>query len=291
MEVKKVPEMLSLKNDIVFQKLFGSPKNSKITGHLLSLILGREIYNVDLDANKMMIGNNINAKTGRLDIRVKFNDGEDCNIELQVKPFKYMENRMLEYWAMMYSNKIHRGQNYEVLKPSISILIADYNVEQAKGIEDYHSKWNLREEKHKDLKLTNDIELHILEIPKVKEENLKNDELAQWLKFISNPEDKEVQEMMSENEYYKQARKELESFSGDENFMRLVESRAGFLMDQETEKLASKEAGIAIGKEEGIAKGEKNKQKEIAKKMKAKKIPLDEIIELTGLPKEEIEKI
>ncbi|MBO5909896.1 MAG: hypothetical protein J6Q15_00145, partial [Clostridia bacterium] len=50
--------------------------------------------------------------------------------------------------------------NYEVLKPSISILIADYRLDKSKEISHYHSKWNLREENHKDLKLTNDIELH-----------------------------------------------------------------------------------------------------------------------------------
>lgn len=45
-------KLLELKNDLVFQELFGNPKNNQITGHLLSLILKREVYNVDLDANK-----------------------------------------------------------------------------------------------------------------------------------------------------------------------------------------------------------------------------------------------
>ena len=268
-------KLLDLKNDLVFQELFGNPKNSQITGHLLSLILKREIYNVDLDANKLMLGNSINSKTGRLDLRVKFNDGEDCNIELQVRPFKFMENRLLEYWANMYSSKIHRGQKYDVLKPSISILITDYKLDKFKEISHYHSKWNLREEHHKDLKLTNDIELHILEIPKVKNSDMKNDELAQWLKFIANPEDEEVQKIMCENKFYKQAREELAYLSGEEHFKRLVESRARFLMDQETEKSISKEEG----------------KKEIAKKMKEKNFPIEEIVELTGLSKEEIEKL
>ena len=135
--------------------------------------------------------------------------------------------------------------------------------------------WNLREQNHKDLKLTNDIELHILEIPKVKNLEKKNDELAQWLKFIANPEDGEVQKIMCENKFYKQAREELAYLSGDENFMRLVESRAMFLMDQETEKQESKKEGKI----------------EVAKKMKNKKMPIEEIAELTGLSKEEIEKL
>ena len=268
-------KLLELKNDLVFQELFGNPKNSQITGHLLSLILKREVRNVDLDVNKRMLGNNPDFKIGRLDIRAKFNDGEECNIELQVKPYKNMENRMLEYWAKMYGSKIHRGQKYEVLKPTISILIADYNLDKTKNISRYHTKWNLREETQQDMKLTNDIEMHILEIPKIKDTELEKDELAQWLKFIDNPESEEVKMFMSENKYWKQAMEELEYLSGEPDFQRLVESRAGFLMDQDFE----------------LDERERKAKTEIAKKMKAKNMLIEEIIELTELTKEEIEKL
>ena len=127
-------KLLELKNDLVFQKVFGMQKNSLITGHFLSLILGKEIYDINLDVNKRMLSSRSNSKTGRLDIRAKFNDGEDCNIELQVLPYKFMPERMLEYWAGMYDNKINSGEDYKVLKPSISILIANYKLEQLKDI-------------------------------------------------------------------------------------------------------------------------------------------------------------
>ena len=212
-------KLLNLKLDIVFQELFGNPKNADITGHLLSLILKREIYN----------------------------------------------------------------QDYEVLRPSISILIADYELEQTKGISDYHTKWNLREEKNSERKLTNDIEMHILEIPKLKNVDIKDDELAHWLMFSDNPDSKEVEKFMCENKFWKQAREELAYLSGEENFQLLVYDRAMFLMDQD----AREKKGFANGKAEGLADG----KKEIAKKMKVKNIPIDEISELTGLSKEEIEKL
>ncbi len=268
-------KLLNLKLDIVFQELFGNPKNADITGHLLSLILKRKIYNVDLDANKRLYGNSDKSKMGRLDVRVKFNDGEDCNIELQVAKYEHMDQRMLEYWAVMYQSKIHKGQDYEVLRPSISILIADYELDQTKGISNYHTKWNLREENNSNRKLSNDIEMHVLEIPKVKNVDIKNDELAHWLMFIDNPDSKEVEKFMCENKFWKQAREELEYLSGEENFKFLVHDRAMYLMDQD----AREKKGFADGK------------KEIAKKMKQKNIPIGEIVELTGLSKEEIEKL
>jgi predicted transposase/invertase (TIGR01784 family) len=47
--------------------------------------------------------------------------------------------------------------------------------------------------------------------------------------------------------------------------------------------LLGKSEGIAIGKSEGFA--------EIAKKMKAKNMPIEQISEFTGLSKEEIERL
>ena len=83
--------------------------------------------------------------------------------------------------------------------------------------------------------------------------------------------------------YFQQARKELEYLSGDEAFQRIVEARARFLEDQEVQTRAARAEGLSEGKKEMTLK--------IAKKMKAKNMPIEEIMELTGLSKEEIEEI
>ena len=275
--------LLELTKDLVFQELFGKQKNKDITAHLLSLILNREIKNIDLDANKRMLGNRKNSKTGRLDIRAKFNDGEDCDIELQVDPFPFMEKRMLEYWSSMYDAKINSGDLYSVLKPSISILITDYRVPKLEHISKYHTKWNLREEEFKDTILTDDIEMHILEIPKINDNEMLKDELVQWLRFIKEPENERVETFMKENKYLEQAKKELEHLSGDPNFKRLLESRAGFLRDVD--------AKMYVSREEGKEEEEKKKQTEIAKKMKEEQLSIEQIARITGLSIEEIEKL
>ena len=93
--------------------------------------------------------------------------------------------------------------------------------------------------------------------------------------------------MYENNKYFKQARKELEYLSGDKDFQEIVEKRALALMDQEVQTRLAKEEGNT----EGISIGEKKKEIEIAKKMKAKNMPIEEIMELTELSKEEIENI
>ena len=276
-------KLLNLTKDLVFQELFGKQKNKDITAHLLSLILKREIKNIDLDVNKRMIGNRENSKTGRLDIRAKFNDGEDCNIELQVEPYPYMEKRMLEYWGSMYDAKINSGDSYKVLKPTISILIADYQITNLKHISKYHTIWNLREKDFSDTILTNDIEMHILEIPKINDNEMLKDELVQWLRFIKEPENKGVEKFMEENKYLKQARKELEHLSGDPDFKRLLESRAGFLRDVD--------AKMEVAEEKGREEGKKQTQIEVAKKMKEENMDIEQISKITNLTIKEITEL
>ena len=276
-------ELLNLTKDLVFQELFGKQKNKDITAHLLSLILNRKIKNIDLDVNKRMLGNRKNSKTGRLDIRAKFNDGEDCNIDLQVEPYPYMEKRMLEYWGSMYDAKINSGDSYKVLKPTISILIADYQITNLKHISKYHTIWNLREKDFSDTILTNDIEMHILEIPKINDNEMLKDELVQWLRFIKEPENKGVEKFMEENKYLKQARKELEHLSGDPDFKRLLESRAGFLRDVD--------AKMEVAEEKGREEGKKQTQIEVAKKMKEENMDIEQISKITNLTIKEITEL
>ena len=276
-------ELLNLTKDLVFQELFGKQKNKDITAHLLSLILNRKIKNIDLDVNKRMLGNRKNSKTGRLDIRAKFNDGEDCNIELQVEPYPYMEKRMLEYWGSMYDAKINSGDSYKVLKPTISILIADYQITNLKHISKYHTIWNLREKDYPNTILTNDIEMHILEIPKINDNEMLKDELVQWLRFIKEPENKGVEKFMEENKYLKQARKELEHLSGDPDFKRLLESRAGFLRDVD--------AKMEVAEEKGREEGKKQTQIEVAKKMKEENMDIEQISKITNLTIKEITEL
>ena len=88
---------------------------------------------------------------------------------------------------------------------------------------------------------------------------------------------------MKENKYLKQARRELEHLSGDPDFKRLLESRAGFLRDVD--------AKMYVSKEEGKQEGKQEEKEEIAKKLLKKGMSIEEIVEITGLTKEEIEKL
>ena len=133
--------------------------------------------------------------------------------------------------------------------------------------------------------LTDDFELHIIELPKMRKRkaNGKDKKLVEWLSFLNNPESKEVANYMKNNESMKKAKEKLNTMSEDERIRRLAELREKAILDE----LEVKAYNYRKGKNEGL----EQKNKEIAKKLKEKGLNIDFIIEITNLTKEEIEKL
>ena len=133
--------------------------------------------------------------------------------------------------------------------------------------------------------LTEDLEFHIIQLSKKYQLDAKGKEkrLIQWLNFLENPESKEVQGYMKSNENIKEAKEKLDNLSDDRVVRRLAELREKAILDEKEAEYT----GYSKGKEDGIKEG----INEIAKKMKEKNKTIEEIIEITGLTQEEIEKL
>ena len=137
--------------------------------------------------------------------------------------------------------------------------------------------------------MTDDFELHIIELTKIRKNkaNGKDKKLKEWLSFLENPESKEVTGYMEKNENMKKAKEKLNTLSADEELRILAELREKAIRDEKSLKEGYYEEGLAEGMKEGIAYN----NKENAKKMKERGYTIEEIIEITNLSKEEIEKL
>ena len=89
--------------------------------------------------------------------------------------------------------------------------------------------------------------------------------------------------MENADESIKKAKEVLKEISEDEHEQYLAHLREKYIFEIQ----GIEEAGF----DKGLAQGAKSKQIEIAKKMKAKNMKIDEIAEITDLTKEEIEKL
>ena len=275
------------KMDIIFQAIFGEVGSENITKDFLEKILKRKIEKISLDKNPILRRELKDDKLGVLDIVTELDGKEKCNIEMQLIDKSNIIERMLYYWSKMYTRQIKAGDDYKKLEKTIVILIADFNIKGLEEVE-YHSTWKIIETNSvKKLILTDKFELDIIELLKIKGRENEKDQLLDWLIFLENPESERVTRKMEENENLKEAVEKLDRISEDEKMQRIIELREKAIRDEH----AIYDKGLDDGIEEGKAKGAREKQIEIAKSMLKENMDIEMIIKITGLTKQEIEKL
>ncbi|MCI8345607.1 MAG: Rpn family recombination-promoting nuclease/putative transposase [Clostridia bacterium] len=272
-------ELLELKNDYTFKRVFGFTGNEEITKDLVSAILKEPVNNIELNCKEILEREVFDDKLGILDIRAKLNNNIDCDIEMQVVDQKNIEKRLLFYLSRMYGQNVRKGQEYKDANKCIAILFTDFNIEKLKPIKKYKTKWNFREEDYSDVVLTDAMEIHIIELSKIQKYS-ENKELDIWVNFINGAGDFD---MSKANEQVKKAKEVLEEISENEHEQYLAHLREKYILDQNNL--------LSSGYERGLEQGTRNERIEIAKKLKEKKVDIEIIIETTGLTKEEIERL
>ena len=269
---------LEVTNDYVFKKIFGKAGNEDILKDLLISILDIPIEKIEVMKDVYLDRDLKDNKLGILDIKATLNDNTIANIEMQVENEHNMIDRSLYYWANLYSNNLYKKQDYIENKKTIVINIMLFNVFKEGP---YHERCKIRRDYNLEI-LTDELEMHFIQLPKCKKEDVKT-KLDQWMQFIGNLSKEGVEKAMKENKEIKKAQEELEYLTGDE-----AERRLAFLREK---KIRDDISNINGARREGKAEGETKSKIEIATKMLQKNMSMDEIIEITGLPKEEIEKL
>ena len=289
-------KILPPKNDVVFKALFTRGKES-ITKAFLEDILKTKIEKIDLDKSKDLINDNKEDKNGRLDLRAVLNGNIECDIEIQLKVHKYEMERFLYYWSKIYSANLKTGNKYGKLRKTISVIILGENLDILKEVEKSHTVWNIREKEYQKIILTNYLELHIIELSKALKEYKNNpkDEVLQWMMFLDNPENMEVQKIMEENEDIKEAKEELDIISADRGLRELAVDRIILEADRlqyiDDAKEKGRKEGIKEGRKEGIVQGNRDKEIEIIKRMLSKGKSIEEIADLTDIDIENVRAV
>ena len=292
-------KLLSPTMDFVFQVLFGEVGSEEITKDFLEAILKEKITEINLSRNPILRREKIEGKMGILDVIVEINKKETCNIEMQVGEREDIIQRLLYYWGKMYTKNINKGEQYKELKRTIVIMIAGFELKELKE-QGYYTRWKLIETENRKQILTDDIEIDIIELPKIHNRNIeKEDSLLEWLYFLENPDSEGVKRIVEKNEGVKKAKEKLEEISNDEIMQRLADWKEAAERDEMSVRSMAMRRGLEEGREKGIKEGRKEGKEEgkkeaiyeMAKKMKERNIDIKLIMELTKLNKEEIEKI
>lgn len=281
-------KLLNIKTDYVFKRIFGREGNEQITKNFLSCILGEKVSDIELEKNPILEKDLMDDKVGILDIKAEINKNTNVDIEMQIIDKKNSAKRILFYCSKLFIKSLKSGKDYNSLKKTISILIADYELDGLKEVCKYITKWNIREEDYSKIILTDAMEIYIIEIGKFKkyQGTKRYKELDSWIKFIENPE---VVDMS--NKEIMMAKKVLDEISQDEHERYLAEMREKYILDQNATEAAGYDKGLKEGIKQGHEKGVEEGKKEIAKKMLEEKLDIELIERVTNISKEKLKKM
>ena len=281
---------VTLRNDYAFKKVFGTEENKDVLQDLLECILDippENIAGLEL-LDKEFHKDSISDKTGVLDVKLRLKNNTIIDIEIQNRWNSEFVQRTIFYWAKMYTENLKTSEVYTKLPKCITINIVGegFNLNSL-----LHSEYNVVE-KHINDRLSDEFEIHFLNLAKVKDdENIGQDEkkkkLYNWLRFIET-DDEEVRNMLAqESPIMAKANATINIMEMSPKEKWLYENR----MKYEHDKASWKHVGYQEGIERGFADGAYQKSIETARIMKHEAFDLNIISKITGLSKEEIDKL
>ena len=297
-------DMINPRVDLAFKKIFGVEENKDLTMSLINAVVAPEDQVSEITLlNPYNPKNFANDKLSILDIKAKAKDGKRFNIEIQVSDEADYDKRALYYWAKLYTEQLASGEDYGRLSKAIGIHILNFtSIPKAKK---YHNVFHLRE-KEAGLHYFKDMELHTIELNKF-EANLpkKLSEFVRkmktsldiWSSFLTrnnllNPEDlppeinrPEIRKALDILQHINFTQAERDAYEDRLKWLRI---ETNTLKKQFND---GKAEGIAEGIEKGIEKGKKEKALDMAKKMLQCGMSIEDIADISGFSRKDIQKL
>lgn len=276
-------EKLSMKSDIIFKAFFS--RNEKFLKSFLDAILGENVKIKKVMHDVRLEQLTKEMKYGVLDLDVELESGELINVEMQLRDNHNIEERTTFYASKKIVEQLEPKGKYEDLKKVIVIAILNYSFIK---LPQYVTETVRVSKTYKEYEINNTVKYYYIELEKFRNQNPNMEEkINQWLAFIDMERGDLLEMAKEKNKEIKEASDAYEVLTGDDEIKRIAEIR----LMSELEEQSALATARAKGTEEGVRQGKNQKQKEIAKRMLSKRKRIEEIIELTELSKEEIEKL
>lgn len=284
-------------SDFYIRYLFGSEKNKDLLMDFVNAVLSEKVFPLVVD---LEIRNPFNFRTSSfdketlVDIRAKDSSGRHINVEIQNDAKRGFEQRSLYYWAAIYSQQLDSGQLYKHLEPTICINLLNSSI--FPELEDFHSCFRITEKDHREFVLTEDLQIHFIELPKlnIQQGEDLSDRLKIWCYYLEREgflEEEDMPVLLGKDPILKKARQEYHKFTADDEKMALAEAREKWLKDYNSSMDQAREEGLEQGIEQGIEQGKEQALRGMAISLMEKGIDLTVIQETTGLSAEFLQKL
>lgn len=282
MNVLNIKIFKNLTDDICFKHLF---KEEEFLSDFLNSFFDyigvkKKVVGLKVTTESEMHGSKRKNKVFYGDLMVYLDTDEIVSLEMY-KHFREREfKKSLSYLARAFSDQLEQGEDYLLAKKVISINLMEenYHLNNFQILNNYGfvNKFNYGRMKDEYL------EMYLIRLDLVKEMvyNKIESRFEKWLKFIKAGSIEEMKEIAEGDGNMERALAFMERFVNDEEVRGIYDK----INDVERD---AKERGIAEGLAEGLVEG----IKKTAKNLLRMDFKIEDIMEATGLSKEEIEAL
>lgn len=283
-------KLVNLRIDFAFKQLFGTKGSEDILAGFLNAVLEKSleapITSLQLEDPHLHKAYE-DDKLSILDLLATLNNGTQVNIEIQLRNTHDMVKRSLYYWSKLYTSQMQEGMPYRALRKTITINLLDFILFSSD--EEFQTTGQLWDTT-KQRVLSDDIEIHFVEIPKLVKQwrqekvNPWENAFVRWILLLPAHEDEHLTQTleeiaMNQDPILQKAMDKWENMSHDSSFRSACEAREKLLLDEQ--------AKLAHAREEGLEEGKIR----LIRSMHENGMPLDDIAKFTGLNIEEIKRV
>ena len=221
-------------------------QNSQYTlKHLISSL--KEIKYNDIKDIQIMNPSDFteyDEKKSTLDLKVKLNNGEIINVELQMYFDAYWINRSLLYLCKAY-NSIEEGESYSKLMPTTQICITDQNLFEHEP--EFYSHYLFMNVKNHQI-YTKNLAINVLQLNQVElaTDEDKANNLDHWARLFVAETWEEMKTLVTEHPEFEEAVNMIYKANADDSVKYAIEAENKF----RAINAAQYEAGYAAAKEE-----------------------------------------
>ena len=251
----------NMTNDYMFRALF--QQNTVALKGLLSSLLHmppEDILSVEI-MNPIVIGETINDKEFRLDIKAVLNHYQQINLEMQVVNRHDWPERSIGYLSRMY-NSLQKGDQYINVKPAIHVGILNFSPFEDEPI--FYSR-NVLMDMNKHRIYSDKFQVNVLELKQIElaTEEDKKWNLDFWAKLFKAGTWEELRMIAKDNEYFTEASNTLCDLYADFNVRERCRDREDYELEQKYLHDTIEQRGIEI---EQLTKMHEQDQMEIRQK-------------------------
>ena len=266
--MRKPFEELTIADDFMFCKVM---ENKALCKEFLEMILAGSIGSIKTIIPQHTMSLNATAKSVRFDVLVQDEAGKLYDIEMQVCNEHNVAKRMRYYQAALDMSILDKGLSYNQLDDSIIVFVCLFDA-IGENLPLYTFENICREDAQ--IALQDGAEKIILNAAGFKQAN--DDTLRGFLEYLKT-------ERIT-TEFTRRLENMVQAVRSNEQARQEYQWVSGHIMD-------ARDSGFAQGKSFGLAEGSRQKALETARLMMQRNYPVSEICLMTGLSKEEIEKL